>query len=534
MTVFCEIYGPCEVEKSEGLHMQIIRGSIVFTMNEGQPPMRDGAVVIEGTDIVAVGPFAGLIEQYPGAQILGSEDHWVLPGLVNAHCHAAMVSGSFRQGITDLPLERWLLRLYNSGMLDGQMAMAYWNTLNQNAQLIRSGVTCTSDFYYGDGSAPYLGAEHGLKAYRDSGMRVALFLSALDKRSVDNGNLEPFLHLMPDNLAERARAQGPILYNLPREDFLAAWMRAHQDFHDPQTGINVFLGPDGPVRCTAEFLADLKAIAGERGIAIQMHLLETKYQRLYGQREMSCSLVRYLDDLNFLGPRLSLAHCVWLSHEDMELIAQSGASVVHNASSNLRLCDGIAPVLEMLDLGVNVALGTDNFGFSDDNDFIEEMRLAALLHRVPSIEGRILSGQQILEIATINGARALGMEDIIGSLTPGKRADLITLSSKRMLSPFMNPLHQPQEILWRRARREDVQNVWINGKLVMQDGKLTTIDMVSVENTLREWYTALWSARGDGEQAVFSLLAEVDPYVIQFFRRYEHDGLKAHYIYNAR
>jgi 5-methylthioadenosine/S-adenosylhomocysteine deaminase len=514
--------------------MILVCGGVVLTLEPRQPIIYNGAVAVEGQVIAAVGPSDALLKRYPDARLVGSEQHWVLPGLVNAHCHGAKVSGSFRQGIIDLPLERWLLRLYNSGLLEGQMPVAYLNTLNQNAQLIRSGVTCTCDFYYGDGIGPYLGAEHGLKAYQESGMRVALFLSALDQPSVDNGNFEPFFHLMPANLVERARALGPMPYNVSRDRFLAGWARAFDDLSDPAGRLNVCLGPDGPTRCTAGFLADLKALARERRVALQMHLLETKYQRFLGEQGEAGSLVKYLKALGFLGPEVSLAHGVWLTHEDMEILAEAGSSVVHNPSSNLRLCDGIAPVLDMLDRGVNVALGTDNFGFSDDNDFLDEMRLAALLQRVPGVEGRALSGRQALEMATLNGARALGMAERTGSLAPGKRADLITLSSKRILSPFMNPFQDPHEILWRRARREDVCDVLIDGQVVMADGKLTTIDLAAVEGALKEWYAELWAARGDREQEIFALLREVDPYVIQFFRHYNRDDLRAHYVYNAR
>jgi cytosine/adenosine deaminase-related metal-dependent hydrolase len=514
--------------------MRIVRGSVVLTAEAELPIIRDGAVAVEGSAIIVVGSFADLVQRYPRAQVMGSEHHWVLPGLVNAHSHGAMVTGSFRQGIMDLPLERWLLRLYNSGLLDGQMPISYWNTLHQNAELIRSGVTCTSDFYYGDGSEPYMGAEHGLRAYQSTGLRVVLFLSALDKPAVDNGNLEPFLHLMPAELAERARALGPLLYSTSREQYLARWKRAYDEFNTPAGAVHIGLGPDGPARCTPGFLSEIKALAHERGAPIQMHLLETKYQRLWGQCTYGMSLVQYLHQVGFLGPELSLAHCVWLSTEDMGILAASGASAVHCASSNLRLYDGIAPVHEMLGRGINVGLGTDNFGFADNNDLLDEMRLAALLQRVPGIHGETLSGQEAFAMATINGARALGLANTTGSLAPGKRADLITLSTEHMLSPFMNPLQDPHEILWRRARQGDVRDVLVNGRLVMEDGRLTTIDLPAVEETLRAWYADLWAARGPREKEILGLLHEIDPFVIRFFQQYAEEDLRAHYLYNAR
>ena len=364
-------------------------------------------------------------------------------------------------------------------------------------------------------------------------MRVAFFVGALDQPAVDNGNLEMFFQLMPDQVAQRARDLGPIPYNLSQEEYLTAWKRVYRDYHDPGGAINVCLGPDGPVRCTPEFLKAIVAVAREYGTGIQMHLLETKYQRLYGLRETGRPLVRYLQELGFLGPEVSFAHGIWVTGEDMDVLAGEGASIVPNPSSNLRLFDGIAPVREMLARGVNVGLGTDSFGFSDDNDYLEEIRLALLLQRVPGIEGKTISGQEVLEMATLGGARALGLFHRIGSLAPGKRADLIALSSKRMLSPFMSPLHEPQQILCQRARREDMRYVMINGRLVLEDGQLTTIDAPSVAEALGEWYAEMWSERGECEKDIKGVLGEIDPLVNRFFGEYDDGTLQARSMYNA-
>lgn len=514
--------------------MLIIRGGVVLTLEPGQSAINDGAVVVEGEDIVAVGNYHDLKRRYPHATIMGSEQHWVLPGFVNSHSHCGLISGSFRQGIIDLPLERWLMRLYNSGLAEGQAEMIYLNTQYYCAQLVKSGVTCTCDFYYGHSNSPYMGSEYGLRGYQDSGMRVAFFLAALDQSAVDNGNLDPFFHLLPPPLLERAKALGPIPYNISRNEFLQAWLRIHRDFNGVDGILNINLGPDGPTRCSPEFFQMIKRTASDHGANIQMHILETKYQRMYGFQSQIGSLVGYLDDLGFLGPEVSLAHSTWMSREDLELVSRSGSSTVYNASSNLRLCDGISPVHEMLAKDINVALGTDNFGFSDDNDLFDELRLATLLQRVPGIEGNVLSGRKALEMATINGARALGLADRTGSLAPGKAADIVTIDSNRMLSPFMSPVHEPEEVFWRRARREDVRDVLINGKIVLKDGELATIDVNAVGDSLKEKYDMLWETRGEKEQNIFNVLREVDPYVIEYFQQLELSELKPGYIFNTR
>jgi 5-methylthioadenosine/S-adenosylhomocysteine deaminase len=513
--------------------MLLIRGGLVLTMESSLPVVEDGAVAVQDTTIVTVGKYADLAEQYPSARVLGSEKDWILPGFVNAHGHGGTISGWFRQGVPDLPLERWLQRLYNTCLTHGQMPVAYLNTLDLCAQLIRSGVTCTADFYYGDGSEPYLGAEHGLQAYREAGMRVAFFPGALDQPAVDNGNLEMFFDLLPDELAARAQAIGPIPFNASQDDYLAGWKRMYQDFNDPARLININIGPDGPVRCSPGFLKAIKETATECGAKIQIHVLETRYQRLYCRQRTGKPLVQYLHELGFLGPEVSFAHGIWVTDKDMDLLADKGVSIVHNPSSNLRLFDGIAPVRDMLARGVNVGLGTDSFGFSDDNDYVEEIRLATLLQRVPGIEGDRLSGQQVLTMATIGSAQSLGVADIVGSLAPGKRADLIVVDSERIHRPFMCPLHEPQEILVHRARRQDVRYVLIDGQVVMDNDRLTTIDAPSVEEALGRWHAEMWAERGDREKSIRDTLRELDPYVIRFFRQYEDGSLKARYGYNA-
>lgn len=186
--------------------MILIHGGVILTMEPDQPVITNGAVAVERSDIVAVGSYAELSQRYPTAQVIGSDHHWVLPGLVNAHHHGGWAGGCYRIGFVDRPLERLLLYLYNTCLASGQGDMAHPNTLWLNAQLIRSGVTCTADFYYGDGSEPYLGAEHGLRAYQESGLRVAFMLSARNQPSVDNGDLDLFMHLFPPEVKPQAQA----------------------------------------------------------------------------------------------------------------------------------------------------------------------------------------------------------------------------------------------------------------------------------------------------------------------------------------
>ena len=499
-----------------------IEADVILTMDAARPVLRDAAAVVEGKLIHDTGDRAEMAARYPQAEPRGGPGCWLLPGLVNAHHHGGVGGGSWHKGVRDIPLERHLMRQYNWGFYDGQAPYARLNTLMLSAQLIRSGVTCVADFYYGDDSAPYLGAEHGLNAYREAGLRAVFMPAARNRFSPDNGDLQHFLTEMPPDLASQAAGLIRQAGFAAPEAFFEGWERTRRDFHEPGGRIAVGIAVDGPLRCTPEYLRALHARAAQYGAPFQMHLLETKYQRMVGTTETGGSLITYLDGLGLLDERSSFAHGIWLSEADMALLAERGASTVPNPSSNLRLFDGVAPITGLLHAGVNVALGTDSFGFSDDNDFIEEVRLATLLQRQPGITNNGLSGEQALALATRSGARALGVHGQIGSIRKGGCADLVVLDARRMLNPWISPLHDdPHEVFWRRARREDVRDVLVDGAFVLQDGALVTIDEAAVSEAMRGWLEGVWRMRGAETEGRSRLLDRLEAAVIAYFRRIE-------------
>jgi 5-methylthioadenosine/S-adenosylhomocysteine deaminase len=504
-------------------------------MDPSRPVIEDAAVLVEGERISAVDQFDALRHLSDGAEIIGSTEQWLMPGFVNAHHHGAAAGGSFRKGGADGPLERQLLAGHSSITYKGFGRFAYLNTLWLAGELIRSGVTCTTDFYYGAEEPPYLTCENGLQAYQQSGMRVAFIPVARECGSYVHGDDEVFLAGLPTELASRARELGlgrqP---NVSQEVFVDCWKRIHDDFNGYEGRIQVFLGPDGPQWVSADYLRAIKNLAGAYGTGIQIHLLETRYEMLYGPRVLGQSVSEFLEGIGFLGPEVSGAHSVWLTDRDIEIYARTGTSAVHNPVSNLRLSSGISPVAPMLASGINVAVGTDSFGMNDDNDYICDLRLAAYLQRTPGIASTGLPSAQVLEMGTVNGAKALLLEGEVGSIRPGMKADLILLDTERMTSPVVHPGIPPEDIVVHRGMGQDVNTVIINGQVVMADREILTFDESKVKEELRIEAARAWESTKQAEQERQDTVREVEPYVVDYFESWDSSSLPARYQYNTR
>lgn len=512
----------------------LIRCGKLITMVPERPIIEDGAVVIEGDRIVSVDLYENLAHLADGAIVLGRSDQWVMPGFVNAHHHAGAAGGSFRKGFTDSRLERQLLSGHSSVMFKGCQRFAYLNTLWLTAELLRSGVTCTTDFYYGAEVRPYLGCEQGLNAYQKSGMRVAFIPVARECGSYVHGDDKVFLETLPPQLATEAVKRGiGRQANVSMEIYRECWKRIYEDFDGHDGRIKIFLGPDGPQWVTERGLGIIKGLAQAHGTGIQIHLLETRYERLYGPKVLGRSVCEYLEQINFLGPEVTAAHSVWLDDHDMEIYARNGVSAIHNPVSNLRLSSGISPVAEMLDKGVNVALGTDSYGMNDDNDFICDMRLAALLSRTPGLMSSGLSSPQLLRMATVNGAKALLMNNV-GAIKPGMKADLIIVDTGRMTSPCIHPETSVQDILIHRALGCDVNTVLINGKIVMDNREIKTFNVDAIKDEIREEAARIWETTRSLEDAQQAVVRQIEPYVLSYFIKWDEHPLPARYRYNTK
>jgi 5-methylthioadenosine/S-adenosylhomocysteine deaminase len=240
------------------------------------------------------------------------------------------------------------------------------------------------------------------------------------------------------------------------------------------------------------------------------------------------TMTAYLAEIGFLAANVSCGHGVWYSDRDIELIVNAGATTVHCPSSNLRLSNGIAPVADYLAAGMNVALGTDGQGLADDSDFLSEMRLAALLQRTPGLHSKGLKPWTVFEMATVNGATAFQRQQM-GAIKPGNLANLVMLDAEQMQYPYLWHGHDPYQAVLQRAQPDDVTMVMAQGKIILQDGQITTVDESTVVDRLRSLYQTLWGAQtGDRTR----LIAALEPYVIQFFEQWHDLAVVPRYQYN--
>jgi 5-methylthioadenosine/S-adenosylhomocysteine deaminase len=270
---------------------------------------------------------------------------------------------------------------------------------------------------------------------------------------------------------------------------------------------------------------------------IHIHILQTQLQKLYGLKKYGKSLMEHLYELDFLGRNVTCGHCVWLSDKDIELLSETGTSVTHHASCNLRVRNGIAPVFALLDKGVVVGIGMDDKELGDDKDFIEEMRMVSKLHRLPShqLDSRHLLPVDCFRMGTQYGSEVLGFSDLVGTLRPGKQADVVLLDMKRMSEPFVYSDHNVIDLLIYRGRCIDVDTVLVGGEVLLRDRKLTRIDRQEVIRKLQESISERYVeefARYRGSTA--GLREEIAAYFAPWYEEMERIEKAPYYFMNNR
>jgi 5-methylthioadenosine/S-adenosylhomocysteine deaminase len=370
----------------------------------------------------------------------------VMPGLVNAHCHLAMTC--FRGLADDLPLMRWLNdHIFPAEARFINRRTVYAGAMLAMAEMILSGTTTFCDGYFFEGEVG--------RAAIAAGMRGIIAKGFLDI-------------LIPDRPERNDKAA-------IAEHFVMKW-RDHSPLVTPA------LICHSPYLCSPDTLRTVKAAARKTGVSFQIHLSETRDEirmilERYGRKP-----VQHLHDLDLLDGDTIASHCIWLDAEELDLLAEAKVKVVHAPESNMKLGAGIAPVLEMLRRGIDVGLGTDGCASNNDLDLFGEMGMAAKLHKVFSGDSSALKAERVVEMATMGGARVLGMEDRIGSIVPGKQADIILVDINR---PHLTPLYNPFSHLVYAARGADVVTSIIGGKIVMKERRLLQIDVSSTMEEVR-------------------------------------------------
>lgn len=488
----------------------------------------NGAVVVDGDTIEDVGEYDALKSRAPDAQEIGSQSHIVMPGLVNAHDHGRGIA-AYRVGMADDYLEPWILDFWCLHPLDVRL-----DTLYSAIRLLKSGVTTVLHSGYSrDWSQPEAENHAVLDGYLESGMRVAFAPFAMDQNTFVYQDDETFLASLPQQLAETLTRTLDRM-SPPQDYDWAENTRALAARYSDNSRVRILCGPTGPEWCSPAMLRQSAELAEEANIGLHMHCLESPIQRDYFKRISGKTCVEYINDFGVLGSKTSLAHCTWFGERDIELCAETGTSACHNASSNMRLRNGIAPITRMIECGVNVGIGMDSFSLNSDDDFLREMRLVENLHHMP--RGGIghqpcPSAADVFRMATTGGARASTFGDEIGALLPGRKADLVLLDQDALAEPYLDPRVPALDAILRLGNASHVDTVMVGGEVCVAGGQYQRGDEAEIGAQLAEL------AKHDPPDhlaRLFEAAQAVRPYVAEFFERnYPPTEVEPYYTVNG-
>lgn len=504
----------------------LVRGRWVIP-GADEATVDDGAVLVEGGTVVALGRFDELLRAHPRADVLGSERHAVMPGLINAHHHSAAAS-HVQHGAPDMLLESWLKALWRMRATPTRL-----DILLSATRLLKSGVTAVVDLYGAarDAEATASDWNEALAAYETTGIRCAFGPGVYDQGFMGAGPGDcdaAFLATLPPDLAQRARAMRDPEAGLPAaaylelmDSFCPAW-RDH-----PRLAI--WYGPPGPPWVSDAFFVKIAEAARRHGTRIQTHVSESWYEKLQGPKFAGADMLLHLDDLGITGPDFSIAHGVWMTDAEIAVMARTGTAVSHNPSSNLRLRAGTAPLNAFLAAGVTTALGMDSTSINDDEDMFAEMRLALRLARTPSYHEPAPAPADVFRCATQGGARLLGKEGTLGRLAPGYAADLVLVDMSAPCHPWVAPEVDGRDLLLYRARAADVTDVMVDGRLVIRDGQPTGFDLDEAVAELAR----VMAATAFPEDA-HRLAQEIIPYIEAWYGAWEHPERKPRTAMNSR
>jgi 5-methylthioadenosine/S-adenosylhomocysteine deaminase len=418
----------------------VVRNGTVVTVDASRRVIAHGAVAVDGGRIVAVGTEAEVDGQFRAREVLDARGGIVIPGLVNAHTHAAMVL--FRGVADDLKLMEWLQRyIFPAEKVNVTADFVRAGTRLAALEMIRSGTTTFVDMYYFE--------DQVAEVCKEAGLRGVLGSSLIEFPAPDSKTI-------PEALAYAER-------------FLKRWAS------DPL--VVPAVAPHSTYLASPETLKASRALADRYRAPILIHLSESSDEQSQVRERYGRTPTEHLQQLGILRRGVLGAHGIWLTPSDRAILKEAGVGVAHCPQSNMKLSSGAAPVREMLAEGMRLGLGTDGAASNNDLDMFEEMLTAALLAKQASGDPTAAPAPAVLEMATIGGARALGLEDRIGSLEPGKRADLVVVG---LDEPRLHPLYDPVSHLVYVAKGADVRHVVVEGRVIMRDRRVLTLDEKAV------------------------------------------------------
>lgn len=428
----------------------LIEARWVIPVEPDEQVLEHHTLVVADGRIQALLPTAEAKSRYPNVHTVTLPNHVLIPGLVNAHTHAAM---TLLRGLADdLPLMTWLQE--HIWPAEGRWVSEEFvrdGSLLAMAEMIRGGTTCFNDMYF----FPEVVAETASRV----GIRASVGLIVIDVPTAWASN--------PDEYLTRGRA-------------------LHGNLHHPL--ISTMLAPHAPYTVGDDSFTKIRALAEDLSLSVHLHVHETAHEveeslQRHGQRPLA-----RLDKLGLVSPRLQAVHMTQLTPEEINRIAEAGVGVVHCPESNLKLASGLCPVAELDRAGISVALGTDGAASNNDLDMFGEMRTAALIGKAVAGDPAALPAHRILRMATLHGARALGLGDHIGSLEPGKWADCVAVD---LSFPETEPLYHPLSQLVYAAGRHQVSDVWVAGQRVLENRRLTTMDLANLRAEISIWQDRL-------------------------------------------
>jgi len=461
------------------VNLTVVHG-LVVTMDPQRRVLPDGAVAVQGDTLLAVDTSANISAQYEAAKVIDARGALVLPGLINAHTHMPM--SLFRGLADDLSLDDWLHKYIFPA--ESRYVTPDFVTLSTQLSLVemlRGGTTTVADMYYFE--------EQVAAATKAAGMRGVLGETLIGFPS-------------PDNKTSAAA----LAYTA---SFLQHWQG------DPL--ITAAVAPHAIYTCPEQLLKDAAALAQSHHSPLLIHMAEAPFENEQSRRDHGLTTVQYLARIGLLGPNVLGAHCIWLDQADIETLRHFGVGCSYNPSSNMKTAAGLMPAQELLAAGVAVGLGTDGAASNNNQDMFEEMDVAAKQQKFARMDARALPAMQVVEMATITGARALHLERQIGSLEVGKKADLIIVDTA---APHATPMYNVYSAIVYALKSSDVRTTVVGGKALMEDGHMLTLDepaILAKAAQIREQMKGTFAAGNQVNISMHTGDAEPSP-------RNEHEG----------
>jgi len=426
----------------------------IITQDEHRRVLRRASVLVKDGLIADIGR-----DLSGGDVVVNGEGKVLMPALINTHTHISM--SLLRGYAEDLPLDRWLKEKVWPLERKFTERLCYVGALLGCLEMIRTGTACLVDMYYYAGMVA--------KAVKEAGLRGFIGQGLIDTVSDDRASDE---NLRRNFLTETYKA-----------------IKTIRELNDPK--IKPIVAPHAPYTCSDELLMESQTMARRLNALVHIHLAETRREQMMFQRKYGCSVVEYLDKIGFLNGNVLAAHCVWLTRRDIGVLALKGVKVSHCPISNMKLgVGGVSPIPELMESGVLVSLGTDGPASNNTLDMFETMKFAALLQKHNRWDPGAVSVQQVLDMATVNASRSLGLENVVGRIEKGFEADLILLDIR---SPNLQPIYSPENLISNiiyAARGLNVDSLLVQGRLLMLEKNFQTLDEEKVyglvEDALRE------------------------------------------------